>query len=91
MTSDKTAFPEPVTFARGKSASDIVRVGVIGYGYWGPNIVRNFHGLDKCEVVAVCDRSPAALSRAGRLYPGVQLTTESEEILTSPDIDAVAM
>ncbi len=91
ISSDKTAFPEPVTFARGKSASDVVRVGVIGYGYWGPNIVRNFHGLDKCEVVAVCDRSPAALKRVGRLYPGVQLTTESAEILTSSDIDAVAI
>jgi predicted dehydrogenase len=71
--------------------SDVVRVGVIGYGYWGPNIVRNFHGMETCEVVAVCDRSPAALKRVARLYPGVQLTTDAAEILTSSEIDAVAV
>ena len=54
-----------------RPTSDVVRVGVIGYGYWGPNIVRNFHGLDDCEVVAVCDKSPAALSARARAYPGV--------------------
>ena len=36
-----------------------LRVGVIGYGYWGPNIVRNLQGLDTCEVVALADRNPA--------------------------------
>jgi predicted dehydrogenase len=91
MSSDKTAFPEPVAFGRAKSASDTVRVGVIGYGYWGPNIVRNLHGLDKCEVVAVCDKSQAALGRAAKLYPGLHLTTDFKEILSSPDIDAVAV
>jgi predicted dehydrogenase len=66
-------------------------MGVIGYGYWGPNIVRNLHGLDKCHVAAVCDKSQAALGRARKLYPGVHLTTDFTEILTSPDIDAVAV
>lgn len=68
-----------------------VRIGVIGYGYWGPNIVRNFHGLENAELVAVCDKSPAALKRAGRVYPGLHLTTEFSEVLRSPDIDAVAV
>ena len=49
---------------RERRPGNVVRVGVIGYGYWGPNIVRNFHGLESCEVVAVCDKSPAALQRA---------------------------
>jgi predicted dehydrogenase len=71
--------------------SGLVRVGVIGYGYWGPNIVRNFHGLDACEVVAVCDKSVNALARARKTYPGVQMTTEFDDILKSPDIDAVAV
>jgi predicted dehydrogenase len=69
----------------------VVRVGVIGFGYWGPNIVRNFHGLENCDVVAVCDKSPDALKRARRLYPGIHLTTDFNEILTAPDIDAVAV
>ena len=42
----------------------MIRLGVIGYGYWGPNVVRNLRGLEGCEVAAVCDRSPAALKRA---------------------------
>src|SRR5262245_59520709 len=71
--------------------SNVVQVGVIGYGYWGPNIVRNFQGLDTCEIVAVCDKNPAALRRASKTYPGVHLTTDFTEVLTSPDIDAVAV
>jgi predicted dehydrogenase len=69
----------------------MVRVGVIGYGYWGPNIVRNLQSLDRCQLVAVCDKSPAALKRAQKVYPGLQLTTDFSEILTSPDIDAIAV
>jgi predicted dehydrogenase len=68
-----------------------IRVGVIGFGYWGPNIVRNFHSLDKAHVVTVCDRNPAALKRAGRAYPGIHLTTDFAEVLRSPDIDVVAV
>ena len=74
-----------------RAPSDTVRVGIIGYGYWGPNIVRNFHGLDNCEVVAVCDKSPAALKRAQKAYPHTRTTSDFNEILTSPEIDAVAV
>ena len=45
-----------------QSHGDLLRVGVIGYGYWGPNIVRNLHSLENCEVVAVCDKNPAVAS-----------------------------
>jgi len=68
-----------------------VRVGVIGFGYWGPNIVRNLSGLETCELAAVCDKNPAALKRVTRAYPGVHATTEFSEVLRSPDIDAVAI
>ena len=74
-----------------RADSGTVRVGVIGFGYWGPNIVRNFHSLEHCQVVAVCDKSASALKRAQRSYPGVQLTSDFTEILRSPDIDAVAI
>ena len=74
-----------------ENAKKSVRLGVIGYGYWGPNIVRNFHGLDNCQLVAVCDKNPAALKRAQKVYPGLRLTTDFADILTSPDIDAVAV
>ena len=68
-----------------------VKVGVIGYGYWGPNVVRNLFALEACEVTAIADRNPAALQKARRTYPGLHVTTDANEILTSPDIDAVAI
>ena len=74
-----------------RPGSGVLRVGVIGYGYWGPNVVRNLHGLERCEVVALCDKSPAALQRARRTYPGLHMTTDFSEVLTSPDVDAVAV
>jgi len=80
----------PATVARPHDAATI-RLGVIGYGYWGPNIVRNAAGLQSCDLVAICDKSEKALQRAGRVYPGVQLTTDFDQILKSPDIDAVAV
>jgi predicted dehydrogenase len=69
----------------------MIRVGVIGYGYWGPNIVRNLHGLDSARVEAVCDKSAAALARVRRSYPEIQTYSDPSEILRSPRIDAVAV
>ncbi len=71
--------------------ADVIRFGVIGYGYWGPNIVRNLHGLQNGRVMTVCDKNPDALRRAHRTYPGVHLTTDFSEVLNAPDIDAVAV
>jgi predicted dehydrogenase len=81
----------PQEDAEARPATDLVRVGVVGYGYWGPNIVRNFHSLENAQLVSICDRSAAALKRASRAYPGVDLTTDSTSVLQSPDIDAVAI
>jgi predicted dehydrogenase len=71
--------------------SDLVRVGVCGYGYWGPNVVRNLHALENCRVTTICDKSPASLKRANRAYPSVNLTTDFSEIVTSSKLDAVAV
>jgi predicted dehydrogenase len=83
--SDHRPFVEPRT-----RPADL-RVAVIGYGYWGPNIVRNLQSVDSCEVKAVCDKNPGALRRASHLYPGLDLTTDYSEVLTSPNIDAIAV
>src|SRR5690242_15315601 len=69
----------------------MIRVGVIGYGYWGPNIVRNLHGQDNIRVEMVCDKSLAALARVRKAYPAVSTTTDPCEILRSPQVDAVAV
>ena len=69
----------------------MIHIGVIGYGYWGPNIVRNLRGLEGCEVGGVCDLSPAALKRVAQAHPGVPVTTDPTELLTSTEIDAIAV
>lgn len=82
-----STFGPPVEVDR----ANVLRMGVIGFGYWGPNIVRNIRNIDNAQLVSVCDKSPAALRRAAKGYPGVHLTTDFGEILRSPDIDAVAV
>lgn len=70
---------------------NMLRIGVIGYGYWGPNIVRNLHGQKSSQVAMVCDKSPAALARVRKSYPGILAVSDPLEILRSPEIDAVAV
>ncbi|MFY9688568.1 MAG: Gfo/Idh/MocA family oxidoreductase [Candidatus Acidiferrales bacterium] len=69
----------------------MIKVGVIGYGYWGPNIVRNLHGLDSTRCEIVCDKSSSALARARKAYPSIRAVSDPGEVLRSPDIDAVAV
>lgn len=69
----------------------MIRVGVIGYGYWGPNVVRNLRGLEGCRLAGVCDANPAALKRAKQAHPDVPLTAQSLDLLKSPDVDAIAV
>ncbi len=69
----------------------MIRMGVIGYGYWGPNIVRNLYSLEVCQVVAVCDKNPEFLRRAKQTYPNLHVTTNSAEVITSAHIDAIAV
>ena len=71
--------------------ADPVRVGVIGYGYWGPNVVRNLHSVENCRIVAICDQNPSALRRASRSLAGIELTMSSSALLTSTQIDAIAV
>ena len=77
---------------RSRRTRNVVRVGVIGYGYWGPNIVRNLQGLENCAGRGGLRQEPGgAAPRARALYPDVHLTTDFAEVLQSPDIDAVAV
>jgi predicted dehydrogenase len=69
----------------------MIKVGVIGYGYWGPNIVRNLHGLESTRAEMVCDKSPSALARVRKSYPSIRAVSDPAEVLRSPDIDAVAV
>jgi predicted dehydrogenase len=70
----------------------MIRFGVIGYGYWGPNIVRNIQALTTAKVVAICDKSEKNLKRAASSNPNVGLlTTDSDMLMRSTEIDAIAV
>src|SRR5215472_17052874 len=69
----------------------MLNVGVIGFGYWGPNIVRNFCKHSDCKVVAGCDKNPTGLTRVTSRHPGMAVTTDPDDIIGATDIDAVAI
>ena len=73
------------------TSKNMVRFGVIGYGYWGPKVVRNLTSLEGSELMAVCDKSPAARRRMQKAHPGIAVAIEASEILGSADVDAVAV
>ncbi|MEN6464073.1 MAG: Gfo/Idh/MocA family oxidoreductase [Syntrophaceae bacterium] len=69
----------------------MVKMGVIGYGYWGPNIVRNFNSANGSQVVMVCDMNQQILKKVKKSYPDINVTSELSELIKSPDVDAVAI
>jgi predicted dehydrogenase len=69
----------------------MLRFGAIGYGYWGPNIVRNLRSLEGCQVVGICDQSPAARKRIQSAHPGIPVYSDHTELVSSPDVDAIAV
>ncbi len=73
------------------SPAPLVRIGVIGFGQWGPNHVRNFSQLDGVEVVRVCDSSEPRLAAARKFLRGVATTTAPADITGAADIDAVVI
>ncbi len=70
---------------------NIINVGVIGYGYWGPNVVRNFSEIPGARVKTVSDFKAELLAKAQARYPTIQVTTDCRDVFTDPKIDAVAI
>lgn len=75
----------------GEVVEETVRVGIIGCGYWGPNLIRNFHDLARCRVSAICDLQGSRLKPFGRKFPWVRLTTRSKELIEDSSLDAVVI
>ena len=73
------------------TGTSTLKIGVIGYGYWGPNVVRNFYNVPDATIVSVADVSQKSLDRVRAVYPSMELTTNANDILTNPGIDAVAI
>lgn len=65
--------------------------GVIGYGYWGPNVARNLTTLEDSKLVAIAESSVPARLRAQKAHPGIRVVASSQELIESPDVDAVAV
>lgn len=77
--------------------NELFNIGVVGCGYWGPNLVRNFNSLEECRVKkecrvkTVCDLSHDRLVHMKRLYHDIHTTTEYDDIINDAEIDAVAI
>lgn len=69
----------------------MLNIGVIGYGYWGPNIVRNFCRIEKVKVVSLSDIDTNALKKAQKNYSHLKISNDYRDITSSPEIDAVAV
>ena len=68
-----------------------LKVGIIGAGYWGPNLVRNFYEAPGADVVAVADLDPERLGALHKRFPAVRTTTDHRELLNDPKIDAICV
>ena len=69
----------------------MIKIGVIGCGYWGPNLIRNFHQIDRSEMVMAADLDQDRLKYIESLYPSVRTTTDYRDIINNPGIDAIAI
>ena len=69
----------------------MINIGLIGYGYWGPNLARNFNSNPDMTLSAICDFSPGRLELAGRLYPQAKLTKNMDDLFSDTKIDAIAI
>ena len=69
----------------------MVRIGVIGYGYWGPNLVRNFRECPETQVIGIADLNEQRLAAAARACPAVKVTTDYKDLLRNPNVDAIAI
>jgi predicted dehydrogenase len=71
--------------------SDPLGVGVIGLGYWGPNLARNFNALPDAELLWCCDESPAARERTAAMVPGAKMTARMEDLLEDGSLNAIVL
>lgn len=69
----------------------MIRIGIMGYGYWGPNVVRNFLSLPEVRIKTICDTRPSALTPLASLYPSIQLTSDPHVVMDNQEIDAVVI
>ncbi len=72
-------------------SNESVQIGVVGLGYWGPNLARNFDALPGCKLSWCCDGSPAVRERFETVFRGARFTERLEDLLADPSLDAVVV
>src|SRR5438477_6599401 len=83
--------PSTPALPAGDPAAADVRIAVVGYGYWGPNLVRNFGEVPGSRVTVVSDLRPDRLAAVRARYPAVRTCADFREVLADPDVDAVVI
>src|SRR6185436_8694462 len=68
-----------------------INIGVIGCGYWGPNLLRNFAENEAAQLRWICDLDETRLGAMGRRYPAARTATDYQSLIADPDLDAVAV
>ncbi|MDO8537738.1 MAG: Gfo/Idh/MocA family oxidoreductase [archaeon] len=69
----------------------LIGIGVVGAGYWGPNIIRNFSSIDSCRLISVCDLDSEKLKKVKEKYPAIEATNSFDELLKKKEINAIAI
>jgi predicted dehydrogenase len=69
----------------------MLNIAVIGCGYWGPNLIRNFNSLSGCSIKIACDLDESRLAHMKSLYPDINITTEFERVIDNAEIDAIVI
>ena len=69
----------------------MLNIAVIGCGYWGPNLIRNFYSIPECKVKLVCDIDKGRLEHMSRLYPGIETTNKIDYVINDAEVDAIAI
>ncbi|MGH2886709.1 MAG: Gfo/Idh/MocA family protein, partial [Solirubrobacteraceae bacterium] len=68
-----------------------ISIGVVGLGYWGPNLARNFAAISGCELAYVCDADERARDRVARMFPSARATPDLDQLLNDPSLDAIVL
>jgi len=69
----------------------MIKIGLIGCGAWGKNLLRNFSNLPGCELLSCCDKDPKQIEKLRPSYPKVEFTQDDKEIIENPNLDAVVI
>ena len=78
-------FPSPFSMKKH------IDIGVVGCGYWGPNLIRNFRSVPSCRMKVMCDLNQERLAHLHSLYPDVECESDVKRLIADPDLDAVVV